>query len=287
MKKVLYFFFLLLICLIPNYVHAETYYFDYSDYYYSDTEILETNEVEVERVFKDDRLMYRYRTRNYLTIPDEIIVWSKYFKIIDNIITNISLDEIEIIEYYDTSTMNHCESSVDFVYKDIIIPKKVKIEIENYINVPNEIIVNNYNFNILDYVETDINNIEDIKILGEYDLKKNGRYSITLSYNSIEEKTDLIVDIEENNKNINKDDNKNIIDDDKPILTNNYIENKYIDYYSKTVESKEKPIELMPVKEKKLTKVYYINNNKIFYYVSYGFYCYISILLSIFVVRKK
>lgn len=277
MKRVLYFFFLLLICLIPNYVKAETYYFDYSDYYYSDTEIIESDEVEVEYVYENDKLIYKYRTRNYLTIPNEIIIWSKYFKIIDNIVTNIPLNEITIKEYYNLDTMNHCDASIDFVYKDIIIPKKVKIEIDNYIKVPSEIIVNSYDFNLFDYIETDIYNKEEIKIIGEYNLMKNGKYELTLSYNSIEEKTTLIVDIEDNNQKINA----------QPILTNNYIENKYIIYCEEESKAVEEKIKIVPIKEENTIKKYYINNNKVFRYVTYGFYSYISILLSIFVVRKK
>ncbi len=286
MKKFLCFF--LFIFLTPFIVQAETYYFDYSDYYYSYDEIEESNEVEVEEILENDKVIYKYRFRNYLILPDDIVINDRDFKITDVMQTNISFDKFIINEIYNLDDMNHCEASVDIYYKNDCIRKNLYIDIDYYVNVPDVINIEDYDFDIWDYIETDIPMLESITIEGGYDLNINGEYYLSIIYEDTIKDVKLIVDIEDNkDKPLSKDE---IVENtnDKKII---YTKNEYTYNYSNNIA----PYEIM--KEEDLscpipvnTRIIYDDSNKennLFSYISYAFYLIMIILLSIIVVRKK
>ena len=294
-KKILLFF--LSFLFIPIGVNGEELYFNYGEYNYSDTYIEERKDLEVNTIIEAGKTIYQYRTRDYLIIPSKIIITSRDFDVLDVIDTNLPKDEIEIKEYYDLKTMNHRDSTVVLKYKETTMSKLVTIKIENYIELPKEIVVTNYDFDIWKYIDTDITNKEDILFEGEYNLNINGEYELTISYKNINKSTKIIVDIKENiivqddeiqQELIEKEEDiskENLItkenEEDKKTATciNNYYE---MTDTVKEVEYVDRIVSVDP-KIECISK----DNNKYFRYISYAFYSINIMLLSIIVVRKK
>lgn len=306
MKYKIFLLFIITMIMVPITANAEVYYFNYSDYYYSSVEIEECDEIEVKPIFSDSGIIYQYRTREYIRLPDEIFIYYDYFNINSVLDTNISLENIAINEYYDLYTMNHCDSLVEIIYGDITIQKPVHISIESYIHIPEEIVVTSYDFNIWDYIDTNIVDKEDVKFIGDYDLFTNGQYELQVTYYGIDANTQIIVDIEDNNKhsevvnNVKTDKEMEEIDNTAPKI--NVLPVKIIVPSVKMIDSssdrknnqeaagligaENNCTNLRPInrlQEKHTTQ----DNSKDFYYISYGFYALIIILLSIIVVRKK
>lgn len=300
-KCIFLFMFVLFLLIVPSKVHGQTFYLGYGKYEYSEEVVEERLDLEVEKIFKDGKEVYRYRDREYLILPDKIVVYHRFFNIKDEMITNVSLEDFQIIEDYDLETMNHCTSSIHIQYKGTKIDKMVYIEIENYIKVPNEIIIKDNTFNIWDYIETDVEPKEDIKIIGDYDLTKNGRYELLITYCNVEEKTTLVVDIEESQEKIDTpiEDVKNEILErqEKAVLEElvsveaipdkrQFNERDEVEISTKEVrDQKQEPCCSTP-KSKVVCNLKKQENN-LFYSISYVFYGVVIILLSIIVVRKK
>lgn len=280
MKKIFLFVFLFLMFIIPQEVKGEVYYFNESEYEYSDFEIEESYDVEVEKDYEFGFLRYKYRYRKFIEIPDEFVVYSKDVDPKSYLYTNIPLEEIDVILYYDLDTMNHCESSIDFIYQGTVMSKKVLIEKAEYLIIPEVIIINDYDFDIYSYMNTNFKK-DEIKIKGEYDLKKNNIYELVISASDIERKVSLVV-------NISKNDVKEpIVTEPVTNITNNYTENKYIsEYYPKeTIKIVETPLKIEPIT---LPKIIHCKSDITwFYYSTCAFYVIFLILMSIFVVRKK
>ena len=291
MKKSL-FLILLLMIIIPIRVKGEELYVNYGQYNYSDNYIEERKDLEVEEVIQDGKTIYKYRTRDYIIIPKGLVIDSKDFNILDYIDTNLPLEDITITEYYDLSTMNKCNGAIEIKYKKAYMGFVIYINIDEYIEMPEQIIINDYNFDIWDYIDTNIELKDEIIIEGDYDLNSNGEYNVIVSYKEIVKETKLIVDIlkETDKEIIEEDEIKDIevkedivLEEEKKIETITYVNNyyetkntckeiKYIDRFipiSNTVKAKDK------------------DYNKEFRYISYAFYGVATILLSIIVVRKK
>lgn len=294
MKKKL-FIFLLMLFLLPFGVKAEEFYFNHSEYKYSKQYLEQTYDLEVEVIQGEQETLYRYRTRDYLILPHPLVIYGEKFDILSTFDTNLPLEDIEIIKHYDLETMNHCYSHIDIIYGNTKIHKSVYISIDNYINIPKEIVVKNKNFNIWDYIDTDVQERENIEIIGNYDLNQNGEYEVIVRYKYIEEKTKIIVDmiqdkenkeekveIEDNNDFV-VDDNEKIKKDETKEIFNTYVNN----YYElKNPENKTEYIEkIVPVTNKIIYEK--AKDNQVFNYVTYAFYGITIILLSIIVVRKK
>lgn len=306
MKWKMLFIFGLMFFVIPLHAKAETFYFNYSDYYYSDIPVQADMGVEVEEVFYDEKIMYRYRTRDYLTVPDNIYIYDRSFNIFSYIDTNIPLEDIEVINYYDLETMNNCDGAVEIRYHDAIISKLVHIAIKNYIKVPSEIVVTSYDFDIWEYIDTDIEDKSDVKFVGEYDLFTNGQYDLLITYYGIDAETTIIVEIEENVIKEDPEIKDDVIKEEPEIkddlITNNqdqkeevinevtmYEIDNYSNNYSNTNDKCDginKVLYRPPFNNQIIYKEQTVNN-KYFYYISYGFYAITTILLSIIVVRKK
>lgn len=301
-KYIVLFIFVMLLLVVPSKVHGQTFYLGYGEYEYTVFPIEEQLDLEVEKIFKDGEEVYRYRDREYLILPDKIVVYHRFFDIKNEMITNVPLTDFEIIEDYDLETMNHCTSSIHIQYKGTKIDKMVYIEIENYIKVPSEIIIKDNTFDIWDYIETDVEPKEDIKIIGDYDLTKNGRYDLLITYCNVEEKTTLVVDIEEPQERENEipiESSKNEILKEKEKEVSREAVNVQIisneEQFNRNDEMK------VPIKDSALHKQESCcsipkpkvicnvkkERNHLFYYVSYAFYGTVTILLSIIVVRKK
>lgn len=300
-KCIFLFMFVLFLLIVPSKVHGQTFYLGYGEYEYSEEVVEERLDLEVEKIFKDGKEVYRYRDREYLILPDKIVVYHRFFDIKNEMITNIPLEDFQIIEDYDLETMNHCTSSIHIQYKGTKIDKMVYIEIENYIKVPNEIIIKDNTFNIWDYIETDVEPKEDIKIIGDYDLTKNGRYELWITYCNVEEKTTLVVDIEEPQEKIDTpiEDVKNeILKDSEKEVSREAVNVQIISNEEQVNRNDEMKV---PIKDSVLQKQESCcsipkpkvicnvkkERNHLFYYVSYAFYGTVTILLSIIVVRKK
>ena len=73
MKYKIFLLFIITMIMVPITANAEVYYFNYSDYYYSSVEI------EVKPIFSDSGIIYQYRTREYIRLPDEIFIYYDYF----------------------------------------------------------------------------------------------------------------------------------------------------------------------------------------------------------------
>lgn len=313
MKKqyMILFIFVMVFLFVPSKAYGQTIYLGYGVYQYTESPVEERIDLEVEKVFKEGKEVYRYRDRDYLIIPDQIIIDSRSFDIRDHIISNISLSEFEIVEKYDLKTMNNCSSGVQISYKGTTISKAVDIRIKDYINVPDEIIVKDMNFDIWDYMETNIYDQGNIVFMGEYDLTRSGRYELWITYGDISEKTILVVEIEEkedkntqesiveekpkeSNESLNPvlpQDLKQNIGVVVPIEEVNEFSNKEVAYATEEIgepikEEKIKESCSRPNSSKVICKVQKEKNN-LFYYISYAFYGITIILLSIIVVRKK
>jgi len=188
--------------------------------------------------------------------------------------------------------MNNCNDAIEIKYKKAYMGFVIYINIDEYIEMPEQIIINDYNFDIWDYIDTNIELKDEIIIEGDYDLNSNGEYNVIVSYKEIVKETKLIVDIlkETDKEIIEEDEIKDIeekedivLEEEKKIETITYVNNyyetkntcqeiKYIDRFipiSNTVKVKDK------------------DYNKGFRYISYAFYGVATILLSIIVVRKK
>jgi len=306
MRKNLLFVFLLMLFIVPLKVKGEEFYFNYGAYNYSEEYVEEKKDLEVEVINDGEKDVYKYRTRDYIIIPLYIVIESRDANIYDYIDTNIPLEQLEVIEYYDLKTMNNCNGAFEIRYKKSVIGKLVSIRIKNYIEVPEEIIVNDYNFEIWNYIETDIQKKEDIVFSGEYDLNSNGEYELLITYNDIAKKTKIIVEIEENNKVLDDEEKDgikdNVEEEEKGDIADNITQKEEIievtieekqpitcinNYYE--IKEQEKEIEyvdrIVPVNNK--TTYDDADYNKYFRYVSYAFYSITTILLSIIVVRKK
>lgn len=301
MKKSLLLSFLLIIFIIPVNVKGEALYVNHGEYNYSDTYIEERKDLEVKTITEEGKTVYKYRTRDYIIIPSSIIIKSRDFNIFDIIDTNLPKEEIVVKEYYDLKTMNNRDSTVVLKYKEATMAKLVTIKIENYIEIPEEIIVTNNDFDIWDYIDTDINIKEDIVFVGEYNLSINGEYELGISYKNISKKTKIIVNIKDNdidkNEEVPDEKEEEIIEKEgvseekkEPVIeekvskeittcVNNYYE------ITDTVKEVEYIDRVVPVNK----KIEYISkdNNKYFRYISYVFYGINTILLSIIVVQKK
>ncbi len=292
MKK--YLLVILFLFFSPWVVNAETYYFDYTEYFYSDVEMETTKEMEVDKVFDGSKWIYKYRFRNYLTLPDHLVIQSKDFKFTDVMETNISLDQFIINEIYDLNTMNQCEALVEIYYHDEFIRKSLFIDIDYYIHVPEVININNDTFDIWEYIETDLPMKEYIKIDGWYDLKVNGEYYLTISYDDIFKEVTLIVDNESNKNNftsneeiLTKDENHE--DVNKKIIYDqtHKIYNTYNNSYPVIKDVEHSSCKLQSPFNTKIIYRDHEKNDPIFTYISYGFYSIMILLLSIIVVRKK
>lgn len=314
MKKNLLFLFLLMILIIPTKVKGETFYFNYGEYQYSNDVIEERKDLEVQTIIENGNTIYKYRTRDYLIIPSKIIIDNKDFNILSLFDTNLPIEDIKLRPKYDLDTMNNCYGKLIIEYKDTSISKSVYIEIDNYINIPKEIMVNDYEgFNIWNYIDTNIMDKDSIEIIGEYNLGINGTYDLLIKYSNLEVTTKIIVDIDNNdiiediedNSKDDSDENNNleeeITKEDKEKINFCIIDNtkiyetiKYINVCpineeeSDDKEEKESNVEkeIVPINNKISCEC---NNNdkKYFYYISYSFYSVVIILLSIIVVRKK
>lgn len=300
MKRSILLSFLLIMFIIPLNVKGEALYVNYGEYNYSDTFIEERKDLEVKTIIEGGKTIYKYRTRDYIIIPSSIVITSRDFNVFDIIDTNLPKDEIIVKEYYDLKTMNNRDSTVVLKYKEAIMSKLVTIKIENYIEIPEEIIVTNNDFNIWDYIDTDIETKEDIVFVGEYNLSINGEYELGINYKNISKKTKIIVNIKENDidKNEEKDDkkeeiieNEEFIEEKKESIIEELVPKEITtcvnNYYeiTDTVKEVEYIDRIVPVDK----KIEYISkdNNKYFRYISYVFYGINTILLSIIVVRKK
>lgn len=297
MKKNL-FILLLMLFVLPYGVNAEEFYFNHSEYRHTTEPLEEAKDLEVIEILSDGQTLYKYRTRDYLIIPDPLIIYSKNFDILSTFDTNLPLEEIELRPQYDLEYMNHCHSHLQILYKDTFISKSVYISIDNYIKIPEEILVDNKDFDIWNYIETDIMDRENIEFIGEYNLDNNGEYEIEIKYNYITEKTKIMVDILENEKNNTQEENKDIVNNDEiiakeePTIEEDIIKNETINtYVNNYYELKEtdKKIEYIEKIVPITNEIVYEKNaiNDLFYYITYTFYGITIILLSIIVVRKK
>ncbi|MBQ7137123.1 MAG: hypothetical protein IJO43_04030 [Bacilli bacterium] len=286
------FIILFLMVIIPIPVKGEELYVNHGQYNYSDTYIEERKDLEVEEVLQNGKTIYKYRTRDYIIIPKGLVIDRKNFNILDYIDTNLPLEDITITEYYDLDTMNKCNGAIEIKYKKAIMGFVIYINIDDYIEIPEQIIINDDNFDIWDYIDTNIETKEEISIEGAYDLSVNGEYSVIVSYDDIVKETKLIVDIlkEEENEIIEEDEIKDI--EVKEDITNKTVENKEtITYVNNYYETKDtcKDVEYIDrfVPVNNIIKSKDKDYNKEFRYISYGFYGVITIILSIIVVRKK
>ena len=292
MKKYLLLF--LFLFFSPLIVRAETYYFDYTEYFYSDEEIEESNEVEVNKIFDGNKWIYKYRFRNYLILPDNLVINSRDFNFTDIMETNISLDQFIINKIYNLNAMNNCEALVEIHYRDNFIRKSLYIDIDYYINVPEFIIIDSYDFDIWNYIDPDMPMKDHIRIEGEYDLNTNGEYYLTISYDDVFKEIKLIVD-NENNENDFMDKEEILTEEEKNYNVNKkiiYDQNKkiYNTYNNSYPVTKNEENSSCDLKCPLNTRVIYsscVQDNPILSYISYGFYSIIIVLLSIIVVRKK
>lgn len=213
MKKII-FTLLLVLAIVPLKAQAENrdiWYFNYGEYNYSEKEVLTTDDLEVTTKEEDGKTIYISRTREYISLPFDLIITSKDFKLEDVIKTNIPISMLKINQFYDLETMNNCYGSFEILYEDTSIGKLIYIDIDEYIQIPKQIVVDGNNFDIYEHIVTNIFNKYSIEIIGEYDLTTNGVYDISLKYNDILETTQIIVD---NKDNVLEED-KIIIEDDK------------------------------------------------------------------------
>ena len=292
MKKNLLFVFLLILFVIPLKVNGEIFYFNYGEYQCSEEKVEEKNNLEVNTIIENGKTIYKYRTRDYLSFSDKITITRKDFDIMSLFDTNLPKEEIILKPNYDLETMNNCYGKLIIEYKGTSISKSIYIKIEDYINIPEEIIVNNYDFDIFSYIDTNIDR-EKLIFNGEYNLYNNGEYNVLVSYNDIEKETKIIVDIKDNIKEeikeeeIKKEQEQVIIYQEKiikEIVPNTCSYNNY------EVVNNPKEIEYI----EKIVPIYKKSNcnkctdyNKNFRYISYCFYGTAIVLLSIIVVRKK
>lgn len=272
MKKIL-FIFILMVTLVPFQVFGET------------------NESAggYEFSYFNRRYVYAFGDGYYLSIPDNIIIDSKDFDAFSVIETDISLDDIAIDYLFDFDIVNNQNVVFRIRYKDIGIETGAYISIKEYIKIEKEISINNYDFDIWEYVDTNIDK-DNIEMIGEYDLNNNGKYGLIFKCNDILVNTTIVVDIEENKK---KEIIESTCEDKKEVLTyetKNYISN-YYDTHNYTEEEKNDIKEVtcnnIPVPVNRIIYSDKEQNNNLFYYISYIFYFFVILLLSINVVRKK
>lgn len=272
MKKIL-FIFILMVTLVPFQVFGETnesaggYKFSY-----------------VNRRYK-----YTFGDGYYLSVPDNIIIDSKDFDAFSVIETDIFLDNIEIDYLFDLSIDNNKNVIFRIKYKDVGIDTGAYISIKDYIKIENEINVDNYEFDIWKYIDTNIMK-DNIEVIGEYDLNNNGKYGLIFKSNDILVSTIVVVDIEENKK---VEVIESICEEKKEVLTyetKNYTSNYYDYHYYNEEESdevKEVTCNNIPIPVNRIIYSDKEQSNSLFYYISYIFYFLVVILLSINVVRKK
>lgn len=234
------------------------------------------------------RYIYSFGDGHYLSVPDKIVIESKDFDAFTIIETDISLDEIEIDYQFDLDIDNNKDVIFKIRYKDIGIDTSAYISIKDYIKIENEIIVNSYQFDIWEYVDTNINK-ENIEMIGDYDLSNNGKYGLIFKSNEILVNTIVVVDIEENKK---KEITESACEDKKEVLTyetKNYTSNYYdYNYYTEEKDDiKEVTCNNIPTPINRIIYSEQEQNNNLFYYISYIFYFLVVMLLSINVVRKK
>lgn len=272
MKKIL-FIFILMVTLVPFQVCGETnesaggYKFSY-----------------VNRRYK-----YSFGDGYYLSVPDNIVIDSKDFDALDIIETDIPLDKIKIDYQFDFNIDNNKNVTFKILYKDVGIDTGAYISIKDYIKIESEINASSYEFDIWEYVDTNINK-DNIEIIGRYDLNNNGKYGLIFKCNDILVNTTVVVDIESNKK---LEVIESTCEEKKEVLTyetKNYTSN-YYDYHYYTEEDsndiKEVTCSNIPTPINRIIYSEQEQNNNLFYYISYIFYFLVVVLLSINVVRKK
>lgn len=274
MKKIL-FIFILMVTLVPFQVFGET---DESAGGYDFS-------------YMNRRYKYSFGDGYYLSVPDEIIIDSKKFDAFSIIETDISLDNIKIDYKFDFNLDNNKNVTFVIEYKDILIYTKAYMSIKDYIKIESEINIDSYQFDIWEYIDTNINK-DNIEIIGTYDLNNNGKYGLILKSNDILVNTTLVVDIEEN-KEVEIIETTCPVEEKKEVSsyeTKNYTSN-YYDYHYYTEESnddiKEVTCNNIPTPINRIIYSEQEQNNDLFYYISYIFYFLTIVLLSINVVRKK
>lgn len=274
MRKIL-FIFMLLALVVPIQIKAET--------------ISSESAGGYTQTSYDGITTFKFGDGHYFSYPASIIIRSRNFKLIDVMKTDIPLSELKIINSFDLEKDNNIGSSIKIVYKDVEIEKFVTVMIKDYIEVEEKIVVTTNEFDIWEHINTNVSK-EEIEIIGEYDLKTNGKYSLLIKYKDILEQLMIVVDIEENKEVVESTCPSVDTSSNKEVLTyetKNYISN----YYTYNIENKEasectcNKVELPAP----INKTIYNegSSNNVFYYVSYVFYGLVIILLSIFVVRKK
>lgn len=272
MKKIL-FIFILMVILVPLQVFGET---DESARGYKFS-------------YVNRRYVYSFGDGYYLSVPDNIIIDSKDFDVLNIVETDISLDKIGVDYFFDYNVDNNKKVTFKIKYKDVGIELGAYLSIKDYIKVKEEIVVNSVDFDIWNYVDTNISK-DNIELIGEYDLNSNGKYGLIFKSDDILVSTVVVVDIEENKK---VEIIETTCEEKKETLTyetKNYT-NNYYDYHYYTKEEsndvKEVTCNNIPVPVNRIIYSDTEENNNLFYYISYIFYFLVIVLLSINVVRKK
>lgn len=275
MKKIL-FIFMLMVLLIPFQIKAE-----------------EESALGIDYSVVGGMSIFAFGDGHYLKIPLDIVVTTKDFDVLKIIETDIDHTKLKVEYLFDLEKDNNVKSQFTIKYKDKTIYTPVYIDIKNYINVNEEIIVNDNNFDIWNYIDTNILDKESIEIIGTYDVNTNGKYEITLKYDDIVKNTTVVVDIKEN---IKEDKKEEVLENESSTCekmltseTNNYT-NKY---YTYNTYNNEEILETVSCPEinipTPINKTIYNDKstNDYFYYITYVFYALVVMLLSINVVRKK
>ena len=248
---------------------------------------------------KDGIYYYEFGDGTKLSFPYEVRAKDIFFNFLDVVETDIPKEKLTIDYEFDIETSRDAYGRVKLRYKDVSIWQKIYLDIGDYIYVPETITVNNYEFDLWNYIKTNLPEKNQIEIIGEYDLNNNGKYALLIKWNDIIEKTIIYVDIEDNKEVIEKE-CPAVCSNDKeeketicpPVQekvltyeTKNYVSNYYT-YNTEEIGECSCPEIKIPTP---INKIIYSDNDskKIYYYISYAFYGLAIILLSIFVVRKK
>jgi len=251
MKKMLFIFFLMVISLTE--VKAQVFYFGHGPYQTTNEYIEETLTLEV--IQEGD--IYKYRSRNYVDIPGYIKVNSHDFVFKDVIKSNLSLEELNFNTTCDFSQNKDCLIGLKYgtfgssVLVTINIPEN-----DLYINIPSEIIVTDYSFDILEYVDTNIT--DPLEIVGDINLYENGLYNVIIKYKTKSVETTIKVD---NPDNIKEEPRAPEVTLEKPQKVENVSQNvqTYIEEKSKDIQ--EENIEIDEV-EKTIVEEDDINEEK-------------------------
>lgn len=202
MRKILFILFVMVVTLTK--VNAQVFYFGHGPYQETEDYIEESLTLEV--IKEGD--IYKYRSRNYVDIPGYIKVTSYDFDFEDVIKSNLTLEELNFNTDCDFNQNKDCVMTLNYenfssgVLVNINIPEN-----DLYINIPEEIIVTDYSFNILDYIDTNIT--DSLDITGDINLYENGIYNVVIKYKSKSVETKIIVD---NSNNIKEEEKEPEID---------------------------------------------------------------------------